>query len=187
MADLMVQITSRGVVLAEADRRRFRDGARRLAKFGERLEAVRIAISVPNRRLHGDPIRFVVSIRLAVPGNDLVVRRQTATTLTTARQRAFEAARRQLQDHFRKFEPPAPIGGARAIGRVTRLFPWEGYGFLRTADGRQVYFHRNSVAGLGFGGLEIGARVGFVEEEGESGPQATFVEAVRRRRLPAAR
>jgi cold shock CspA family protein len=58
---------------------------------------------------------------------------------------------------------------------VKKLLPEDGYGFLESADGREIYFHRNSVRELGFESLEIGARVRFAEEEGEKGPQASRV------------
>jgi cold shock CspA family protein len=63
-------------------------------------------------------------------------------------------------------------------GRVTKLFPDEGFGFLKTPDGREIYFHENSVLDSGFGGLEIGTEVHFAEELGEKGPQASTVRLV---------
>ena len=59
--------------------------------------------------------------------------------------------------------------------RIARLFPDEGYGFIETADGREVYFHKNSVVGERFERLEVGKEVRFVEEHGENGPQASTV------------
>jgi cold shock CspA family protein len=55
------------------------------------------------------------------------------------------------------------------------LFPEEGYGFLATPDGREIYFHRHSVLHPGFDRLAIGTEVRFVEESGEKGPQASTV------------
>jgi cold shock CspA family protein len=52
------------------------------------------------------------------------------------------------------------------------------YGFLRTADGRHVYFHRNSVANTRFDALRIGVGVAFTEEADEQGPRATTVRVV---------
>jgi cold shock CspA family protein len=60
-------------------------------------------------------------------------------------------------------------------GTVTQLFPFEGYGFLTTDDGRQVYFHRHSVLDEAFERLEVGGVVRFVEEPGDKGPQASTV------------
>ncbi len=50
-----------------------------------------------------------------------------------------------------------------------------GFGFIETPDGREIYFHRNSVLNDGFPRLDVGTRVTFAEEMGEKGPQATTV------------
>jgi cold shock CspA family protein len=63
---------------------------------------------------------------------------------------------------------------------VSKLFPDEGYGFIGTPDGREVYFHRDSVLHGGFDHLRIGTEVAFVEEEGKKGPQASTVKPVGR-------
>ena len=44
-----------------------------------------------------------------------------------------------------------------------------------TGDGREIYFHRNSVLNGRFDRLERGAKVRFIEEMGEKGPQASTV------------
>jgi cold shock CspA family protein len=51
----------------------------------------------------------------------------------------------------------------------------EGYGFLTTPEGREIYFHRHSVLEPGFDRLDIDAEVRFAEEQGEKGPQASTV------------
>ena len=64
-------------------------------------------------------------------------------------------------------------------GMVERLFPEEGYGFLRTVDdNRQFYFHRNSVLHDDFERLTVGTEVRFAAEEGDDGPQASSVQVV---------
>lgn len=67
-------------------------------------------------------------------------------------------------------------------GRVTKFFPESDYGFIRTADGRDLYFHAKSVIGEG---VEPGATVEFTEEEGDQGPSATSVRVVGDRLLRA--
>lgn len=65
-----------------------------------------------------------------------------------------------------------------AAGIVSKLFREMGYGFIKSIDGREVYFHRNSVLSNGFDHLELGAGVMFSEEHGEDGPQATTIHIV---------
>jgi len=63
---------------------------------------------------------------------------------------------------------------------VVRLFPDDGYGFIETADGQEVYFHRNSVVEGDFAKLAVDSevRVEIAYGESEKGPQATTVRPV---------
>lgn len=63
---------------------------------------------------------------------------------------------------------------SRAV--VSTLFPERGYGFLATPDGREFYFHKNSVLDGKFKVLKVGMKVRFVEELGEKGAQASTVK-----------
>ena len=64
------------------------------------------------------------------------------------------------------------------LGIVDRVFREDGYGFILTDDGEQVYFHRNAVKeGLAFDRLEEADRVALNMEPGREGPQATAVFA----------
>ncbi len=58
---------------------------------------------------------------------------------------------------------------------VSKLFPEEGYGFLKTIDDREIFFHRNSVLNDDFDRLEIGTGVSFTDEMGQKGLQASTV------------
>jgi cold shock CspA family protein/ribosome-associated translation inhibitor RaiA len=69
-------------------------------------------------------------------------------------------------------QPPEPPH----IGIVDRVFPEEGYGFILTDGGEQVYFHRNAVKhGLDFDNLQEADRVALNIESGQEGLQATVV------------
>ena len=63
-------------------------------------------------------------------------------------------------------------------GRVKNLLAREDCGFIETADGRQIYFHRNAVLDAAFDRLKVGSEVAFAEEEGVKGPQASTVRVV---------
>ena len=58
---------------------------------------------------------------------------------------------------------------------ITKLFQDRGYGFLESEDGREIYFHKNSVLDGRFEKLQIGAKVRYAEEDGDKGPQASTV------------
>jgi len=90
---------------------------------------------------------------------------------------AFDAAWIQLREQMRKMRGEVKKHPDQEVGAfVDRLFPEQGYGFLKTIDGRELYFHRNSVLHNRFDHLAVGTGVRYVMEEGEKGPQASTVE-----------
>ena len=68
---------------------------------------------------------------------------------------------------------------ARSRGRISKLFPLHGYGFIETPDGREVYFHRHAISDHDFRLADVGTPVFFCEEDGDEGPQASAVHLVR--------
>ncbi len=59
---------------------------------------------------------------------------------------------------------------------MKEIDPLGEFGFIEASDGREIYFHRNSVLNGGFADLSVGARVTFAEEMGDKGPQASTVK-----------
>ncbi len=62
-------------------------------------------------------------------------------------------------------------------GTIKRLVRDRGFGFIRSADGQEVFFHRTSLQNLSFEGLREGENVEFEVERGEKGPRAVNVRA----------
>jgi cold shock CspA family protein len=126
---------------------------------------------------HHKPGNESVTIRCQARGKEFICHGR-ADDPTLALRRALDSfARdvRKVRDRRtdRRVERPA---APPHLGVVDRLFAEEGYGFLLTDAGEQVYFHRNAVgAGLAFAELEEGQRVALNYEPGEKGPQATYV------------
>jgi cold shock CspA family protein len=60
---------------------------------------------------------------------------------------------------------------------VARILAGEGYGFIATADGRELYFSRENVVTPPFEHLAAGTAVHFIEEAAAEGPQAKRVSA----------
>jgi cold shock CspA family protein len=128
---------------------------------------------------------YVVRIDLTVPGEEIAVTRSgpkdhAHADVYVAIRDAFDSARRLLEDHARRFRGDVKTAEVPLHGTVARLFPDDGYGFVATSDGREVYFHRNSVTGPGFDQLKVGSEVRVVVAEGESpeGPQASTITAI---------
>jgi CspA family cold shock protein len=60
-------------------------------------------------------------------------------------------------------------------GRVKWFNPKKGYGFIATADGRDVFVHYSSITGNGYKTLAEGDPVSFDIVDGEKGPRAENV------------
>jgi len=61
------------------------------------------------------------------------------------------------------------------LGHVAEIPPDEDFGFLLTASGSLLYFHRNSLLTGDFERLKRGDEVHYVEGLGDTGPTATKV------------
>jgi cold shock protein len=60
-------------------------------------------------------------------------------------------------------------------GTIKRVVRDRGFGFIRSSDGQEVFFHRNSLQQMDFDGLKEGEAVDFELERGEKGPRAANV------------
>ncbi|MBB3146806.1 cold shock CspA family protein [Phyllobacterium trifolii] len=94
----------------------------------------------------------------------------------------FKRARRQLQNQVRLMQRQTNRHVVSPVASVKRLES-KGFGFLETSDGREIYFHRNSVLDDQFEKLSAGIRVTFTEEMGEKGPQASTIKCLKRHKL----
>lgn len=152
-----------------------------LEEFFDRIIACHVVVEEDHRH-HRQGRLYHVRVDLVVPEREIVVRREPPEhhaheDLHVAIRDAFDAVRRQLQDHARAIRGNVKTHAAPSIGRVVRLFPESDYGFLVTTAGDEVYLHRNAVLGRGFDQLRLGDEVRYVvrEGEGEQGPQASTV------------
>jgi cold shock CspA family protein len=124
------------------------------------------------RKHHHQGRQFRVRIDLRVPGKELVANRDHHEDVYVALRDAFDAVKRQLEDVAREMRGDVKAHAVPQHGKVARLFTDEGYGFIETADGRELYFSRGNVVHPTFDQLKPGAEVQFIEEMAAEGPQA---------------
>jgi len=179
-----LQIAFHGLECSEATRGLIEVKVARLERYFDRIIGCQVVVEVPHRHhRHGN--QYLVRIDLKVPGGEIVVnheppQRAEYRDLHVAIRDAFDTARRQLEEQVRRLRKEVKTHELPPQARVSRLFPEEGYGFLQTADGREVYFHRHALLNGDFEGLAIGAEVTFVEEAGDKGPQASSIHLLGR-------
>jgi ribosome-associated translation inhibitor RaiA len=95
------EITARGVDVGPATEILIRRYAEKLDRYYDRITAVRVVVEAPHRPM-GDAIEYNIRFDITVPGGEMVVTHQAHPELHTAIQRAFEAARRRVQDYARR-------------------------------------------------------------------------------------
>ena len=60
-------------------------------------------------------------------------------------------------------------------GTIKRVVRDRGFGFIRSTDGQEVFFHRNGLQQMDFDSLKEGSTVEFEIEQSEKGPRASNV------------
>ncbi len=175
-----LQITFRGMDPSDAVEARIREKAEKLERFHNHIISCRVVVETPHGHHHKGK-RYQVRIDLKVPDGELAVNHEhhhqdrAHEDIYVAVRDAFDAAQRQVEDYLRRDRGVVKNHEEADYGRVLAVLPEAGYGKIETRDGRVVYFHRNSVLGDAFDGLDVGSEVYFAEEMGEQGPQASTV------------
>ncbi len=176
-----VQVTFRDFSPSPALTAHVEKRAAKLDTFFDRIVKCHVVIESPHRHSrHGQ--KFHVRIDLHVPGKELVVTKtpdEAKEDAHVAIDEAFADAERILEEFARahKFEKKTHLKPPHGI--VAKLFPDRGYGFIEAdGDGHEIYFHENSLLGIRFDKLSVGARVRFAEEDGDKGPQASSVHVL---------
>lgn len=171
-----LQVTYRDMERSDALDARIRDKAAKLEEFHPHLSSCRVVVEERHRRHHQGK-QFTVSLDMRVPGHELVVNRDHDEDVYVAVRDAFDAASRKLEDLARLQRGDVKAHDVPQHGRVMRLFRDEGYGFIETPDGRELYFSRDNVVAPSFEQLVAGMRVQFIEELAGGGRQAKRVSA----------
>lgn len=179
-----LEISYRNVSKTDAIEALVREKAAKLEKFCDHINSCRVAIEKAHEHpKSGSPYRVRLDLTVP-PGHELAVAKNPGEgtqyePLETVIREAFEAARRQLvelNERQRNEVKRHPQQEMTAI--VTQLFSEQGYGFLKTLEDEEVYFHQNSVLHNDFERLEIGTGVHCFVEQGQQGLQATTVQIV---------
>jgi ribosomal subunit interface protein len=174
------EIVFEGMDSSDAVRARVEKEVAKLERFHERITSCRVVVEAPSHAKQKGGL-YRVRVRMLTPdGGEIKAERHSDQNhahedVYVAIRDAFAAARRQLQDRSRRRRGDVKAHEAPPQGTVSKVFRDKGYGFIRTAAGDEIYFHRNSVLNDGFDRLQLGEIVRYAEEMGEKGPQASTV------------
>jgi len=163
----------------EAEIRRRAD---KLDRLYDRLTGCRVSIEALHKQ-HQTGNVYEVHIDLLVPGDELAVSRQPHRVkeryanpdVRTSIRDAFKSAERQLKEFKARQRGEVKPKDFGVAGQVSQIYPAEDHGFILTAGGTQLYFHRNSVLNNGFDKLQRGDAVNYIETVGDTGPIASKV------------
>ena len=177
-----LQISFRNMDSSDAVEANVREKVEKLDQQFDEILTFRIIIQALHKHHHKGNL-YHLRIYITVPDGELVVSRrpdmhQAHEDIYVAVRDAFNAARRQLRDYFRQRKGHVKMHEVPPYGKISRLFPEEGYGWITTPRGREIYFHENSVLNYNFNDLKIGTEVQFHEEKGHHGPQASTVKVM---------
>ncbi len=186
-----LEIAFKGIPHTDEIEALIRAEAARLDKVCDYIMSCRVAVE--KRQQHqevGNPYRVRINMTVP-PGHELVVRREPSMgdmhdPLEIVIKRAFASATRQLRKLVEQQRGEVKAHPDQEVTAVVhKLFPEEGYGFLRTVDTQEeIYFHRNSVVHEDFDRLRIGMGVRYTAASGDKGLQATVVQIVDVPRTP---
>ena len=179
---LPLQITFRNMDPSEAVEAKIKERAEKLERFTNKITSCRVNVEAPHKHQHKGSL-YHVRIDITVPGEELVVSRKPDKhheheNVYAAVRDAFDAARRMLEDRTRRQRSHEKTHVVPPHGKVIEILQHQDFGRIETPDGREIYFHRNSVVNGDFDQIEEGAEVRFHEDQGDNGPQASSVQVI---------
>lgn len=158
--------------------------AAKLEKACPHMTSCRVVVSQDQKQQRTGNI-YRVHINMQVPpGHSLTADRKGLVAkihedLPPLIREVFEAAVRQVRDLAEQQKGRVKTHPEQQTSAfVHRLFPAEDYGFIKSLEGQDIYFHRNSLVNADFDAIQVGTGVAYEVTEGEEGLQATSVRVI---------
>lgn len=179
-----LQITFKNLAKSEWLEARIRERAERLERHHHGIVSCRVVVESPHKSPGSGKLPIGLTVEVDVPGRQLVSRaqeepRETKGDSSRVITQAFEAMERQLEDVARLHRDRIRHASDDDLqtGRIARLFPSQGYGFVETGSTPDLYFTENALNGLKMDELEVGTMVLVkpAPDDGPMGPQAMQV------------
>ena len=174
-----LKITFKDIPHSDFVELKIREKVAKLEQFAGDITSCRVIVEAPHQH-HNKGNLYNVKVDVTLPGEEIIATRNPAAhhaheDIYVAIRDAFNATRRQLENYVRRRRGKVKKHESTPYGRIKEVFPYADYGVIETADGREVYFHRNSLLDEDLDKLQVGTRVNYTEEENEKGPQASTI------------
>jgi ribosomal subunit interface protein len=183
--DYPLEITYRDIERSQALDALIHEKVAKLERLFDHIIGIHVTIERPVHRSTGRNNPWRVRIELSVPNDMIVITREPNEHNDQYREDAFAAVRdaferctRKLQDYKARIQGHVKVSHVPPHARIIRVFPYEGYGFVATSEGRELYFHENAVVGSTIHELKPGMEVRFAESSDESGPHVSSLTPV---------
>jgi cold shock CspA family protein len=182
--DVPLKIDFHGIDKSQPLEDLIREKTEKLEQVCDHITSLRVVVEKNQQHQEsGNPYRVRLDINVK-PNHEFAIKRDPSTGHVhndpyQMIRDAFSAARRKLVKITEKQQGKTkvhPEQEANAV--VAKLFPDREYGFLRTLDERDVYFHKNALVGRDFDDLRVGTGVSATVVQGEEGLQASTVQIV---------
>ena len=164
-----VQIQFKNMDSSEALEAKINKWVAKLDQTYPTIVSCRILIEAPSgKKLHGG--LYHTRIDIGLPGREVVVNRTPSvhhsyTDVYVSIRDAFKSTQRQLENVVKRLQEKVKSHEIPDHGWIITLFPENDSGTIGSSDGREIYFHRNSLLTGKFDDLTVGMEVRFVVHE----------------------
>jgi ribosomal subunit interface protein len=169
-----LEITIRDIDKSEAIDSRIREKAEKMSQYYDRIESAKVVVELSQKHQHQGKI-YNVHIEINVPGKQLVVNKHPNEDCYVAIRDSFQAMYRIIEGFAQKQRGEIKAHFDMRRGAIDRLF--SDYGFIRTPEGAEYYFHESNVQNPAFDELKIGSMVSFIEVQAGDSLQAGHISA----------
>lgn len=156
----------------------------KLERLYDGVTSCHVYVEAPHKQ-HRKGNHYDIRIEVRVPGTELTVNSKPGDInahedINVAIRDAFRAMERQLKKWKQKISGEVKIHEGALQGQIAEIDHERGFGQIIAADGRLIYFHKNSVVDRDFKDLNERDPVELVVQTKESviGPQASTVRPI---------
>ncbi len=187
MMQIPLQLTFRDMTASDSLESYIRKRAEKLDDMSENLISCAVVVEIPHKHQNKGRL-YLARIDISLPG--ITIAASSEDNLNPAHEDpyvavrdVFDAVQRQMQEQIDRMKGQVKRRNKKPAGRILELHPEGDFGRILSTEGRDVYFHRNSLLNADFDELETGMEVTFSEDQGDEGPQASSVKLISRSRI----